>query len=75
MLGHFDFPPVVHGQVNEGLGMSMYPMSLVEKSRASCPGGRFPPSFIYQEIIHCHPKLVIRLCVFALKMALDADRA
>ena len=22
------------------------PVPLVEKSRASCPGGRFPPSFI-----------------------------
>ena len=27
------------------------PMSLIEKSRASCPGGRFPPSFIHQVII------------------------
>ena len=33
------------------LGMSSYPVPLVEKSRASCPGGRFPPSFINQVII------------------------
>ena len=26
-------------------------MSLTEKSRESCPGGRFPPSFIHQVII------------------------
>ena len=24
------------------------PVPLIEKSRPSCPGGRFPPSFIYQ---------------------------
>ena len=23
------------------------PVPLIEKSRASCPGGRFPPSFIH----------------------------
>ena len=28
-----------------------YPVPLIEKSRASCPGGRFPPCFIYQVII------------------------
>ena len=27
------------------------PVPFVEKSRASCPGGRFPPSFIHQVII------------------------
>ena len=27
------------------------PVSPIEKSRASCPGGRFPPSFIHQVII------------------------
>ena len=27
------------------------PVPLVEKSRASCPGGRFPPSFFHQVII------------------------
>ena len=27
------------------------PLPLIEKSRASCPGGRFPPSFIHQVII------------------------
>ena len=46
--------------VNKGLGMSSRvcatghvkdPVPLIEKSRASYPGGRFPPSFIYQVII------------------------
>ena len=27
------------------------PVPLIEKSRASCPGGRFPPGFIHQVII------------------------
>ena len=27
------------------------PVPLIEKSRASCPSGRFPPSFIHQIII------------------------
>ena len=27
------------------------PVPLIEKSRASCPSGRFPPSFIHQVII------------------------
>ena len=27
------------------------PVSLIEKSRLLCPGGRFPPSFIHQVII------------------------
>ena len=27
------------------------PVPLFEKSRASCPSGRFPPSFIHQVII------------------------
>ena len=51
------FPPVVHDWVNKGLGMSScvcvtgpiklkHPVPLSEKSRASCPSGRFPPSFI-----------------------------
>ena len=47
---------------------------LIEKSRASCPGGRVCPSFLHQLII------IIGLNtlyddVLALKMALDADRA
>ena len=59
-LEHFDFPPVVHDWVNKGFGMSTYvcvtgnikgPVALTEKSRASCPGGRFHPSFIHQVII------------------------
>ena len=39
-----------------------------EKSRALCPGVRFPPRVVHQEIItgqYVHP----------LKMALDADMA
>ena len=27
------------------------PVPFIEKSRASCPGGRFPPRFIHQVII------------------------
>ena len=55
MPEHFDFPPVVHDWVQKGLGMSSRvcvtghikdPVPLIEKSRASCPGGRCPPSFI-----------------------------
>ena len=54
---HFDFL-MVHDWVNKGLGMSSHGCAtghiedpLIEKSMASCPGGRFPPSFIYQVII------------------------
>ena len=32
-------------------GHIKYPEPLVEKSRASCPGGRFPPSLIHKVII------------------------
>ena len=54
------FRPVVQDGVNKGVGMSIRgcatghikdPLPLVKKSRASCTGARFPPSFIYQEII------------------------
>ena len=54
------FSPVVHGWANKGLGMSsrVYAtghikdhVPLIGKSRASCPGGRFPPIFIHQVII------------------------
>ena len=47
--------PVVHDWINKGLGMSSRvcatghiqdPVTLVEKSRTLCPGGRFP-SFSY----------------------------
>ena len=31
---------VVNDCLNNGLGMASY----IKKSRASCPGGRFPPS-------------------------------
>ena len=50
------------------------PLPLIEKSRASCPGGRFPPSFIHQVIIITG---LDKLCDYdlALKMALDPDRA
>ena len=53
-------PLVVHDWVNKGLGMSSRvcatghikdPVPRIEKSRASCPGGRFPPSFIHQVMI------------------------
>ena len=63
-------PPVVHDWVLKGLGMSSHvcatahghikdPVPPIEKSRALCHGGRFPPSFIHQ----------------VMKMALDADWA
>ena len=53
-------PPVPHDWVIKGLGMFSRvcaaglikdPVPLIEKSRVSCPGGRFPPSFIYQVMI------------------------
>ena len=47
---------------------------LLEKSRASCPGGRFPPSFIHQVIIITGlDKLYVSL--FSPWDALDGDRA
>ena len=50
------------------------PVSLIEKSRAWCPGGRFHPSFIYQGIIITGlNKLYDCIYVLALKMAPDAD--
>ena len=54
------FPPVLRDWVIKGLGMSSLvyatghikdPVPLIEKSRASCPGGGVPPSFIHQVII------------------------
>ena len=52
------------------------PLPLIEKSRASRPGGRLPFSLTHQVImitgLSCRP---IRLYVLALKMAPDADRA
>ena len=48
---------VVHDCLTNGLRMSTRvsvtrhiqdPVPLIKKSRESCPGGRFPPSFIYQ---------------------------
>ena len=52
--------PLVHDWVIKDLGMSSRVcvtghikdhVPLIEKSRESCPGGRFPPSFIHQVII------------------------
>ena len=59
-MGHLHLdriPPMVHSWANKGLGMSSRvcatghikdPLRLIEKRRASCPDGRFPPSFIHQ---------------------------
>ena len=53
-------PPVVHDWVIKGLGMFSRvcatghikdAVTLTEKTRASCPSGKFPPSFIHQVII------------------------
>ena len=49
-------------------------VTLIEKSRASCPGGRFLPSFIHQVIIITGLNKLYDY-VLALKLALDADRA
>ena len=49
------------------------PVPFIEKSRASCPGGRFPPRFIHQVIIITGlNKLYIYMTLCSLKMALDA---
>ena len=58
---HFDVSlSVVPDWVMKGLGVysrigvtghKQDPVPLVKQSRASCPGGRFPPSFIHQVII------------------------
>ena len=40
------------------------PLPLIEKSRASCPGGRFPPSFILKialETENVKPSLKLKL--------------
>ena len=50
------------------------PVPLIEKSRESCPGGRYLPSFIHQVIIITGLKKLYAYVV-ALKMALGADRA
>ena len=51
-------PPMVHDWVNKGFGISNcicatghIKVPLIKNSRASCPGGRFPPSFVHQAII------------------------
>ena len=60
------FPPVLRNWVIKGLGMSSLvyatghikdPVPLIEKRRGLSPGGRFPPSFIYQVIITALNKL------------------
>ena len=82
---HFAPPPVVHVWVNKGLGIISShvcatghikdPVPLIAKSRASCPGGRFPPGLIHQVIIITGlNKLYDCAYVLVLKMALDADR-
>ena len=79
---HLDFPPVLHDWVFKGLGMSSCvcvtghikdPVPLMKKSREFCPGDRFPPSFIHQEIIITGPNKSYD-CLLALKLALDVDR-
>ena len=60
-IKYFSLPtPVVYDWVNQSLGIPSPicatghikdPMPFVEKSRASCPSGRVPPSFIHQVII------------------------
>ena len=63
----FDCEPTGHDWVNKGLGMSSRvcatghikdPVPIIETSRASCPGGRFPASFIHQVINgpECHTR-------------------
>ena len=56
-LGSTQLSPVVRDWVIKDLDMSSRvcvtghikdPVPLIEKSRAFCPGGRFPPSFIHQ---------------------------
>ena len=49
-------------------------LPLVKKSRASCPSGRFPPSFINQVIMITGLNKFMTVC-FRLKMASDVDRA
>ena len=60
VLEDLDFPTVVHDWVIKGLGMPSRvcvtghikdPVPFIEKSRASCPSGRFPPRFIHQVIL------------------------
>ena len=51
------------------------PVPFIEKSRASCPGGRCTPSLIHQVIITGLNKLYDSLYDLALKIALDSDRA
>ena len=57
---HFEFPPVPQDWVIKDLAMSSCvcrtghikdPVSLIEKSKTTFPGGRFPPGFIHQVLI------------------------
>ena len=83
------FPPTPQWSITviiiKGLGISSHvcatvrnkrSRALIEKSRALCPGGRFPSSFIHQVIIVAGlNKLYDCIHVLALKMALDAYKA
>ena len=75
---------MVHDWVIKGLGKSSRvcvtghikdPVSLIEKSRAMCPGGRLPPSFIHDVIIITGLNKLYDYYVLALKRPLDDDRA
>ena len=75
-------PPVAHYWVIKGFGISSRvsaiwyikdSVPLIEKSRASCPGGRCL-SFIHQ-VINITGLKKLYDYVLALQMALDADRA
>ena len=57
----------------ESLSVTWSMIAFVKNSRASCPHGKFPPSFIHQK--SSRTELVIRLYVLALMKALNADRA
>ena len=59
-LNNSVFPPVLRDWVIKGLGVysRVYatghikdPVPLIEKRRGLSPGGRFPPSFIHQDLV------------------------
>ena len=67
---------MIYDWVIKGLGRPMsnrvcatghikYPVPLIEKSRALCPGGRCPSSFIHQVIIITGPNKLYD-CMFSL---------
>ena len=49
------YMPILDGHIKD-------PVPLVKKSRASCPGGRFPPSFIHQVIIITGLNNIVTVC-------------